>query len=66
MMAINWGMSKTSILLWLTNNQLQHVDTRKEASKEATKGYVMLVVVVAVVGSTTACQGLYGFDTSQQ
>ena len=70
MMAINWGMSKTSILLWLTNNQLQHLDTRKEARKEATKGYIMVVVVVAVVvavvGSTTACQGLYRFDTSQQ
>ena len=52
MMAINWGMAKTSILLWLTNNQLRHLDARKEARK----GYVMVVVVVAVVGSTTAAK----------
>ena len=56
MMAINRGKAKTSILLWLTNNQLQHLDARKEATKEATKGYVMLVVVVALVGSPTAAR----------
>ena len=37
MMATNWGMAKTSMLLLLTNNQLQHLDASKEATKEATK-----------------------------
>ena len=53
---MKWGTAKTSILLWLTNNQLQDLDARKEARKEKRKGYVMVVVVVAVVGSTTAAK----------
>ena len=41
----SWGMSKLDFSLLVTNNQLQDLGARKEA----TKGYVLLVVVVVVV-----------------